>query len=117
MVEKALSDVKIIFNFMHYLSIDVAMIKIIIWIITEDTRHAFKSLFVQCISKSVLTADLADNALDEFVHSEGNVGMDRKHFSQGVFVLSRLHVAIQKIAHHFQKHWVIVLYINIHCKK
>lgn len=64
----------------------------------------------------ILSADLANNALDEFVHGEGNVGMDGKHFPQGVLVLGRLHVSIQKIAHHFQKHRVIVLHINIHCK-
>lgn len=64
----------------------------------------------------ILSADLADDALDEFVHGEGNVGVDSKHFPQGVLVLSRLHVSIQKIAHHFQKHRVIILYINIHCR-
>lgn len=49
-------------------------------------------------------ADLPDNVLDEFVHGEGNVGMDSKHFPQGILVLSWLHVSIQKVAHHFQKH-------------
>lgn len=42
--------------------------------------------------------------------------MDSKHFPQGVFVLSRLHVSIQKITHHLQKHRVIVLHVHVHCR-
>lgn len=60
---------------------------------------------------------LADDVLDEFVHSEGCIGVDGKHFPQRVLVLSWLHVSVQKIAHHLQKDGVIVLNIDIHCRK
>lgn len=43
---------------------------------------------------------LSHYTLDEFVHGEGNVGMDGKHFPQLVLVLRCLHIAIQEVSHH-----------------
>lgn len=48
-------------------------------------------------------ADLADDALDEFVHGEGDVGVDGEHFPQRVLVLRRLHVSVQQVPHHLQE--------------
>lgn len=62
-------------------------------------------------------ADLPDDALDEFVHGEGNVSMDGKHFPQGILILSWFHVTIQKAPHHFQKDRIVILYFNVHWKK
>lgn len=41
------------------------------------------------------STDLPDDALDEFVHSEGDVGVDGEHLSQRVLILRRLHVTVQ----------------------
>lgn len=58
--------------------------------------------------------DLSDDALDQFVHGEGNVGMDREHLSQRVLVQRRLHVSIQHAAHHLQKGRVVVFNVDVH---
>lgn len=62
-------------------------------------------------------ANLPDNILNEFIHGEGNVGMDGKHLPKGVLILGWLHVPIQEIPHHFQKHGVIVLHLDVHCRE
>lgn len=55
--------------------------------------------------KATLPSDthLPDDALDELVHGESDISMDGEHLSQGVLILGRLHVAIQKVTHHLQE--------------
>ena len=60
---------------------------------------------------------LSDNALDEFVHGKGNVGMNGEHLSQRIFILGRVYVAIQQAPHLVQESWVIIFYLNVHCGK
>ena len=62
--------------------------------VTEVKRSRVLFLQLKLNRYNLECADLSDNALDEFVHGEGNVGMDSKHFPQGVLVLSWLHVSI-----------------------
>lgn len=64
--------------------------------------------------ESGLVPYLPDNALDELVHGEGNVGMDGEHLPQLVLILRGLHIPVQKIAHHLQKGGVVVLNVNVH---
>lgn len=83
----------------------------------REAKHLCGTDGSRCPHQNTGLKYLADDVLDEFVHSEGSVGVDSKHFPQRVLVLSWLHVSIQKIAHHLQKDGVIVLHINIHCRK
>lgn len=83
----------------------------------REGKHSYFTDWSLCPCQKTGLKYLADDVLDEFVHSEGSIGMDSKHLPQRVLVLSWLHVSIQQIAHHLQEDGVIVLDINIHCRK
>jgi len=59
-------------------------------------------------------ACLPHDALDELVHGEGDVRADGEHLPQRVFVLRRLHVAIQQITNHLQEGRVVILHLDVH---
>lgn len=61
-----------------------------------------------------MQTDLSGYILDEFVHGEGDVGVNGEHLSQGILILRRLHIPIQQVTHHLQKRRVIILHIHIH---
>lgn len=60
---------------------------------------------------------LSDDALDQLVHGEGDVGVDGEHLAQGILILRRVHVPIQEVAHHVQEGRVIILNIDVHCSR
>lgn len=54
---------------------------------------------------------LSDQILHQLVHSKGNIGMNPKHLSQLVLIMTRLQVTIQQIFHHIQKVRVIFIWL------
>ncbi len=58
------------------------------------------------------SAYLSDHVLDQFIHSEANVGINTKHLPHGILIDTSLHVTIQHTLHHVKEVRVVLLWFH-----